>query len=110
MERSDRTDNYSIAVWLIKPGREGEFVAAWKDFATWTAMAKMGAMEGTLVQDVAEPRRFFCFWPFESEEGIRRWRNDPKFREFMMRMRAHCESWQPSISKTIGYIKEVPPL
>jgi len=104
VEHSVRIGNYSIAVWLIKPGREAEFVSAWHDFAAWTAHAGMGAFEGTLVQDIDEPRRFFCFWPFESDESIRRWRTDPRFREFMMRMRAYCENCQPSISRTVGYV------
>jgi heme-degrading monooxygenase HmoA len=89
---------------MIKPGREEEFVSTWRDFATWTADIRSGALAGTLVQDTDEPRRFFCFWPFESEEGIRQWRSEPKFREFMMRMRAYCESYQPSISRTVGFV------
>jgi heme-degrading monooxygenase HmoA len=104
MEHLNRTNNYSMAVWLIKPGREAEFVSTWHDFATWTSESGSGALEGILVQDVDEPRRFFCFWPFESEEGIRRWRSDTKFKEFMMRMRAYCESCQPSISRTVGHV------
>lgn len=104
MERSAPAGNYSIAIWMIKPGREEEFVSTWQDFAAWTADIRSGALEGTLVQDADEPRRFFCFWPFASEEGIRRWRNEPKFREFMMRMRAYCESCQPSISRTVGFV------
>jgi heme-degrading monooxygenase HmoA len=104
MSTSRPVGNYSIAVWTIKPGREAEFVSAWQDFAAWSSDIGAGALEGTLVQDAEEPRRFFCFWPFDSEEGIRRWRAEPKFREFMMRMRAYCESCQPSVSRTVGYV------
>ncbi len=104
MERSEQARNFSIAVWTIKVGREEEFVAAWLDFAAWTADIKVGALGGTLVQDSEDPRRFICFWPFDSEEGIRRWRDEPKFRSFMMRMRAFCESCQPSTGRTVGHV------
>ena len=105
MDRSVRNGNYAIAVWMIKPGREEEFLSAWKDFATWTSESGAGALEGTLVQDVQEPRRFFCFWPFVDEPGINKWKGDAKHREFMMRMRAYCESHTPAICRTVGYVE-----
>lgn len=104
MERSKPASDFSIAVWMIKAGREAEFVAAWQDFATWTADIKTGALGGTLVQDSEEPRRFICFWPFDSAEGIRRWKDELKFRSFMMRMRAYCESCQPTMGRTVGHV------
>jgi heme-degrading monooxygenase HmoA len=101
---------YSIGAWTIKPGRENEFVSTWNDFAQWTTELTAGESMGTLVQDVEEPRLFYCFWPFETEEGIKKWRSEPKFREFMMRMRAFCESWRPSIARVVGTVGgEAPP-
>jgi heme-degrading monooxygenase HmoA len=104
MNGSRSASNFSIAIWLIKAGREAEFIAAWQDFATWTSDIKVGALGGTLVQDSEDPRKFICFWPFDSEEGIRQWRAEPKFRSFMMRMRAYCESCQPSTGRTVGQV------
>jgi quinol monooxygenase YgiN len=106
MESTMSVQDYSIAVWMIKPGREEEFISTWRDFAQWTAERNVGAVSGTLVQDSDEPRRFFCFWPFKDREGISKWRSDPKFREFMMRMRAYCENCQPSIARQVGFIGE----
>lgn len=93
---------YSIGTWLVKPGREAEFIATWQDLALWTEDMNVGADEGTLVQDTAEPRRFFAFWPFESEMGVQRLRGDPKFKEYMMRMRAYCEDSRPSTARLVG--------
>jgi heme-degrading monooxygenase HmoA len=101
---------YSIGAWTIKPGRENEFVSTWNDFAQWTTELTAGESMGTLVQDVEEPRLFYCFWPFETEERIKKWRSEPKFRELMMRMRAFCESWHPSIARVVGTVGgEAPP-
>jgi heme-degrading monooxygenase HmoA len=96
--------HYSIGSWVIKPGREEEFKSAWNDFAMWTAEAKTGASEGVLVQDTDDPRLFYCFWPFESEEAIKRWRSDIMFRQHMMRMRAYCDSCRPSTVKMVGRV------
>lgn len=95
--------HYSIGAWTIKPGREEEFKSAWNDFAQWTAESKT-ASEGVLVQDTEDTRLFYCFWPFDSEEAIARWRSDFMFRQHMMRMRAFCESCRPSIVRVVNRI------
>ena len=96
--------HYSIGAWTIKPGRENEFISAWNGFAQWTTEVTFGASQGTLVQDIDEPRLFYCFWPFNSADDVRDWRSEPKFREFMMRMRAFCESCHPSIARVVGKV------
>ncbi len=95
---------YSIGAWTIKPGRESEFLSTWNDFAQWTTELTSGGSLGVLVQDVEEPRLFYCFWPFQSEEGFRRWSGEPKFRELMMHMRALCESCHPSFARIVGTV------
>lgn len=104
------TKHFSIGAWTIKPGRENEFISAWNDFAQWTTELTSGASQGTLVQDIDEPRLFYCFWPFDDADAVRDWRSEPKYREFMMRMRAFCESYSPSITRLVGKVGgEAPP-
>jgi hypothetical protein len=79
-------------------------VAAWNDFARWTTEPGSGASEGVLVQDIDDPRLFYCFWPFVSEDAIQRWRSEVRFKQFMMRMRAYCETCRPSIVRTVGRV------
>jgi heme-degrading monooxygenase HmoA len=97
-------EHYSFGAWTIKPGREDEFKTAWNDFAQWTAEARAGAAEGVLVQDIDDPRLFYCFWPFDSQEAIDRWRSDLMFRQHMMRMKAYCENCRPSVTKMVGKV------
>lgn len=92
---------YSICTWTIKPGREEEFRTAWNDFAQWTAESRT-ASEGVLTMDTEDPRKFYSFWPFESEEAVARWRSDNMFRQHMMRLRAYCEDCRPSIVRQVG--------
>ena len=96
--------HYSIGAWTIKVGREEEFKSAWKDLAQWTAESGSGASEGVLVQDTEDPRLFYCFWPFDSREAVDRWRSDATFRQYLMRMRAYCESCRPSVVKIVGRV------
>lgn len=103
MEMEGERNHYSICAWTVKPGREDDFRTAWNDFAQWTAESKT-ASEGVLVQDTEDPRRFYCFWPFESEEAIARWRSGTLFRQHMMRLRAFCADCRPSIVKLVDRI------
>ncbi|MGH2605671.1 MAG: hypothetical protein ACRDG5_03690, partial [Anaerolineales bacterium] len=55
---------FTSGAWLVKEGKEAEFVSAWKNFAEWTSRAGLGAGAGHLLQDTAEPRRFLSFGPW----------------------------------------------
>lgn len=98
---------YSVGIWIIKPGREQDFISTWTDLVEWAIDHGMGAIWGTLVQDIDEPRRFISFGPWESMDRIKAWRDDPKYKEFMMRMRAFCETGQPMNLKEIGHVERM---
>jgi hypothetical protein len=56
--------------WIVKPGREEDFVAAWRDFAEWTIASVEGSSGGWLLRDREQPNRFFSFGPCESLQAI----------------------------------------
>ena len=86
---------FTSGSWLVKEGREKEFISAWKDFAEWTSRSGLGAGSGHLLQDTANPRSFLSFGPWESQEAIQRWRNAPEFQAFLASARELCEEIQP---------------
>lgn len=87
---------YTQGIWNVKPGRAEEFVAAWTEFAEWTAANAPGAGRGQLLRDAANPDRFVSIGPWESSEAIAGWRALEGWRERVGRMRELLESFEPS--------------
>jgi heme-degrading monooxygenase HmoA len=85
---------YTHGTWLVKPGREQEFVRTWEDLAGWTAR-ETAASGATLLRDREEPRRFISFGPWPSLEEIEAWRSAPGFVERVGRIRELLESFEP---------------
>ena len=95
---------YSVGVWIVRPGNESAFIAAWKDFAAWTSM-QGGSAYGRLLQDLEDPGRFFSFGPWEDLEGLRAWRQRPEFRKSLGRFLELCDEVAPG---TFRLVAEIP--
>lgn len=51
----DETDQrFSVGIWLVKPGREEDFIAAWGNFAKWVFDHNLGAQEAYLLQELQQ--------------------------------------------------------
>jgi hypothetical protein len=61
--RSVVTPLYTLGEWIARPGQEGEFVEAWREFAEWTMANVSGSAWAKLVQDRDAPQRFVSFGP-----------------------------------------------
>jgi quinol monooxygenase YgiN len=85
---------YTHGTWIVKPGREDEFVAAWRELGAWT-LGRIPAAHGTLLRDREIPNRFVSFGPWESIEVIESWRADPEFQRRVGAMRELLESFEP---------------
>lgn len=85
---------YTAGIWTVKPGREDEFVALWRELAAWTATAFPGA-RGTLLRDREQPNRFLSFGPWESVEQIEAWRAAREWQELVGRLREVLDDFRP---------------
>lgn len=85
---------YTFGRWRVKAGREEEFVAAWKEFADWTAMQGL-ASSAKLLRDHEDRTLFVSFGPWEDLETIRRWRSLPGFHERVAALHALLDSFEP---------------
>jgi len=83
---------YTSGEWLVKPGHEAEFVAAWRAMAEWSVTTIEGASWARLVRDRENPSRFVSFGPWASLEAIAVWRAHPGFDEYVGRIRPHLEN------------------
>jgi len=85
---------YTAGIWTVKPGREDEFVALWRELADWT-VGSFPVAQGTLLRSRDESSRFLSFGPWESVEQIEAWRSAPEWQELVGRMRELLESFEP---------------
>ena len=89
-------ETYTNGIWLVKPGEEDDFVAAWREFASW-GQTWPGCGTLRLTRDVYEPSRYMSFGPWESFEAQQAWKDHPDFRERIGRVRQHTTDFTPSV-------------
>src|SRR5262245_62107226 len=90
------TETYTNGIWIVKKGHEDDFIAAWREFASW-ARTWPGSGTLRLVRDHYEPSRFMSFGAWESFEAQRAWKDDSEFQERMARVRQHVDDFTPSV-------------
>jgi heme-degrading monooxygenase HmoA len=87
---------YSVTIWVVKPGREDDFVRAWRELADHTARQMVGRKERTkLLRDRDQPNRFVTMAPWDSAATLRAWRAGPEFGQRITEMRALLEDFTP---------------
>lgn len=86
---------YTCGTWTVTPGREEEFVGAWREFAEWSSEAMPGSGWARLVQNRERPNVFLSFGPWESDEAVEDWRASAGFQERVGRIRGLLESFEP---------------
>jgi heme-degrading monooxygenase HmoA len=86
---------FTLATWLVKEGREADFISGWKSFAEWTGRSGLAAGSGHLPQDAANPRSLLSVGPWQSKEAIDQWRSAPEFKAFFEAAREISEEIQP---------------
>jgi heme-degrading monooxygenase HmoA len=84
---------YTLGIWTVKPGREDEFVEAWRDFAERTR-DEFRASGATLLRDREVPNRFISSGPWDSMEAVESWRASSLFAEGVGRIRELLDGFE----------------
>lgn len=100
-----KNELYTAGIWIVKKGKETEFIQTWIKFAEWTSQNVMGAGNANLLQDTEKLGRFISFGPWKSAENIEEWRKLPEFKQFFAKAKQLCESIQPNTLKTVASIE-----
>ncbi|MCX6362800.1 MAG: antibiotic biosynthesis monooxygenase [Actinobacteria bacterium] len=87
---------YSYGVWIVKPGREEDFVAGWRELAEWTAANAPGAGIARLLQDEQQPSRFISIGPWDDKRAIAASRSQLGFQERVGKLREMLETYTPA--------------
>ena len=85
---------YTHSTWVVKPGREAEFLRLWQELADWTVTENF-AQSAMLLRDVDRPATFVSLGPWHTVEEIERWHESAGFQERVAQLRGVLESWEP---------------
>ena len=87
---------YTFGVWIVKPGREDDFVAGWRELAEWTDANAPGAGIGRLLQDEDQPTRFISIGPWDDKDALAASRSQLGFQERVAKLREMLETYTPA--------------
>src|SRR5262245_47098447 len=85
---------WSSGVWIVKPGKADEFIAAWTEFAEWSSATYGGTM-AWLLRRRDRPEEFLSIGPWPDDETIAAWRADPEFGARISRVRELLDGFEP---------------
>ena len=85
---------YTHTSWIVKRGREAEFIECWREWADWSHREGL-AGGGMLLRDLDNPERFVSFGPWESMQAIRNWRALAGYQERVARLGELVEHFEP---------------
>ena len=86
---------WTHGTWIVKEGRENEFVEAWLTLARETLAVLPPPAPPTLLRDRARPNLFISFGPWTSDEDVERFRSSDAFVKAQTQMRDLLESFEP---------------
>lgn len=68
---------YTLGTYRVIPGREAEFILAWKQLATILSALPNPPFWGTLIKSTTEPTLFHSFGPWTSPDDVAEMRSNP---------------------------------
>lgn len=84
---------YTLGIWLVHPGRENDFVQAWRDLARKTQEDFPNA-KAVLMHDRDVRNRFISTGPWESLEQIEQWRASAMYEQMFQPLRELLEHFE----------------
>jgi heme-degrading monooxygenase HmoA len=91
--------------WVVRPGREDDFIAAWQEMADWTGREVEGAEWARLLRDEDEPNVFFSFGPWESRDAVKTWRRLDGFQDRVGRIGELLENFEAHNCQLVGELR-----
>ncbi len=102
----DPKEPYTMGQWAVKPGREKEFIATWKEFADWTRRSRYGMIEASLLQDTEDPHLFRSYGNWEDADSINEWRQTPEWKKYYSKLKGLCQDIQIRTLKSVAHVEK----
>lgn len=96
---------YTHALWHVKDGKTGEFIAAWKKFGnTLAQIPDSPPAKGTLIQSLSDSLIFYSFGPWENMEDINAMRNNENVKKALADIISLCHEAKPGSYRTVAQL------
>jgi heme-degrading monooxygenase HmoA len=92
---------YTHTSWVVKRGREEEFIERWSEWAEWSHREGLAA-RAMLLRDADNPERFVSFGPWESVQAVRNWRALAGYQERVARLREVVDHFEPRTLEVVA--------
>src|SRR5512141_2873903 len=87
---------YTLGMWRVKPGKEAEFIEAWKELGQlFSQLPQPPGGKGTLVQSLNDPLLFYSFGEWSSMEAIQAMRQDATAQDGIRQVAELCTEAKP---------------
>jgi heme-degrading monooxygenase HmoA len=87
--------------WIVKRGRDKEFVERWSEWAEWSHRQGLAA-HAMLLRDVDNPERFVSFGPWESVRAVRNWRALHGYQERVAKLHEVVDQFEPRTLEVVA--------
>ena len=95
----------TLAVWRVKPGREAEFIEAWKGLGgIFSKLPLPPGGKGTLVQSLTDPLLFYSFGAWKSMAAIQAMRQDPTAQQGIKKIGELCTEATPGSFRVVAEV------
>ncbi len=94
---------YTVGAWRVKPGKEAEFIAAWKALSPlFRKLPNPPDGKGTLVQSIDDPLLFYSFGAWPSMESIQAMRQDANAQAGLKKVAELCTEATPGSYRVVA--------
>ena len=93
---------YTLGVWRVKDGKQGEFVEAWQALGRYFTSLPHPPGSGTLLQSLDEPQQFCSFGPWRTHDDIREMRSQPETPTEIAKLMDLCEEGRPGTFRVVA--------
>ncbi len=94
---------YTLGVWRVKPGKEAEFIEAWKGLSgVFSKLPQPPGGKGTLVQSLNDPLLFYSFGEWSSMDSIQAMRQDATAQAGIKKVGELCTEAAPGSFRVVA--------
>ncbi len=94
---------YTLGAWRVKPGKEAEFIEAWKGLSdTFRQLPMPPGGKGTLVQSLSDPLLFYSFGAWPSLESVQAMRQDANAQAGIKKLGELCMEATPGSYRLVA--------
>jgi hypothetical protein len=93
---------YTLGVWVVRDGRQQEFIDAWKALGATFASLPNPPGKGTLIQSASNSTLFYSFGPWSSMSAVEAMRQDRHAAEGIRKLIGLCTQATPGTFRVVA--------